>query len=378
MLKLNYIDTIKYEAGRPKAMFLLADISAMRARGAAVFGTGLEAYFTYEYLQKAGINVACFIDNDPALSGQQFCGKEIVVLEAVGRECCVVVAMTQPKYNNEVLWQLKVHGYGQLGLAFMEMYHAFGADSPAAELDKMILQEINRILCEGRTFDEVIRPVYNVGPAGNLLGCIPELCWTTTWSDCLLEWLYLQYKTVPAKEIDMLEIGPGLGLFSAVAHGINPDIKIRWLLFDMEEVSEKPVKGRYSHYPADQFETYNGMIEKPDFHIEEKFDIIVMTEVLEHFVNNPIPTMKKIAGMLKEGGRLYLSTPDWGHLRIYRNYREIPEYTTLERYKDGYIGHSYQYDREELEKILKESGLVTERYALSSSHNHNLVARQVE
>lgn len=375
MLKLDYIDTIKYEAGTPKAMFLLADMSAMKTMQVAIFGTGLEAYFVYEYLQKAGINITYFINNDSAMSGKPFCGKQIVPLDAIDRNYYVVIAMTLPKYNNEVLWQLKVHGYEHMGLAFMETYHAFGADSQMAELDKMVLKEINRILCDGKTFEEVIKPVYNVGPAGSLLGHIPELCWTTTWSDCLLGWFYMQYRSRKEQTTSMLEIGPGMGLFSATAHQINSDIQIQWLMFDMDEVSVKPVKGKYTNYPANQFEAYYGMIEKPDFFIEDKFDIIVMTEVIEHFANNPIPTMKKIAGMLKEGGRLYLSTPDWGHLRIYKDYSEMPEYTTLEKYKAGYIGHSYQYDKKELEEILDACGLVVEKYALSASRNHNLIAK---
>lgn len=375
MLKLNYIDTIKYEAGTPKVMFLLADIPAMKSLPVAIFGTGLEAYFVYGYLQKAGIKITHFLNNDSVMWGRQFCGKQIVSLDEIDRDYYIVIAMTLPRYDNEVLWQLKVHGYDHLGLAFMETYHTFGAGSRMAELNEVILKEINRILCDGRTFEEVIKPVYNVGPAGSLLGHIQELCWTTTWSDCLLGWFYMQCRAGTERMTSMLEIGPGMGLFSATAHQINPGIKIQWLMFDMDEVSEKSVKDKSSNYPANQFEAYYGMIEKPDFHIEEKFDIIVMTEVLEHFVNNPIPTMKKIAGMMKEGGRLYLSTPDWGHLRIYRDYSEMPEYTTLEKYKDGYIGHSYQYDKKELEEILNACDLVVEKYALSTSRNHNLIAK---
>src|SRR5262249_15441450 len=43
---------------------------------------------------------------------------------------------------------------------------------------------------------------------------------------------------------------------------------------------------------------------------QETFDIILLTEVLEHFNFNPIPTLQKISGLLSPGGRLYLSTPD--------------------------------------------------------------------
>jgi len=40
------------------------------------------------------------------------------------------------------------------------------------------------------------------------------------------------------------------------------------------------------------------------------YDIILLTEVLEHFNFQPTPTLKKIRDLLLPWGRLYLSTPD--------------------------------------------------------------------
>lgn len=379
MVSLQYIDTIKYEAGYPKAVFLLADMDILKSKKVAVFGNGLQAYFVNMYLENQGIRVECFINNDPEMSKKLFCGKRIVTLNKIEKEeYYIIIAMTKNFYNNEVLWQLKLHDYRNFGVAFIEIYHAFGEDKSLTDLQQIVLDETNKILCGEKEIQDIIKPVVNVGQSGNPFGVISEFCWTVTWSNCLLKWLYEEYKAAD-REVEMLEIGPGKGLFSAVLHQINPNIKIQWLMFELHEQSETAVKAgeKYKFYPADQFECYYGKLEDPNYCIDKKFDIIVMTEVMEHFINNPVPTMKKVAGMLKENGRLYLSTPDGRKRRIhiYNDYKEIPEYTTLEKYEEGHIGHNYEYYKQELEEILEQSGLMVENYDLSDSRNHNFVAR---
>lgn len=173
----------------------------------------------------------------------------------------------------------------------------------------------------------------------------------------------------------MLEIGPGRGFFSVAANCINSRIDIEWLMFELEESSEEAVAGRYKWWPANQYRTYYGVIESPGYRISKKFDIIVMTEVMEHFSANPRTAVRKIADMLKEDGEIYLSTPAWGHLPIYDTYYDIPDFTSMEEYKASYIGHSYQYTRQELERILDECGLRMDKYALTDGNNHNMIVR---
>lgn len=115
------------------------------------------------------------------------------------------------------------------------------------------------------------------------------------------------------------------------------------------------------------------MIEEPEYRIQKKFDIIVMTEVMEHFSANPRNTICKISEMLKEDGIIYLSTPNWGHLPIYETYADIPDWTDLDNYKASYIGHTYQYSETELRQILDECGLKIDRYALTEANHHNLL-----
>lgn len=373
MIRLSYIDTIKYEAGYPTAVFLLADEKKINSKKVVIFGTGIEAYTVYMHLKNKGIRVHSFVNNDWKMSGKMFCGCQIVLPEAIwDNDFYVVVAMSREKYMNEVLWQLKVHGHGEYGVAFIEKFHFFNE----VILQDNLIKVMNQILCDGKEINEIVAPGLNVGASAGILRDIPELCWTTTWSHWLWEWFYEEYLRDSNKSIDMLEIGPGKGVFSGVVHKINGNIRIKWLMFDMDEQLSKALVDKYNWYPANMFETYCGIIEDPKYHIEEKFDVIVMTEVMEHFVLNPIPTLKKIAGMLKENGKIYISTPNWGHLMIYDDYKQIPDYTNIDEYRENYIGHSYQYSKAELEEILMSCDLQIEKYAISDSNNHNLIVKR--
>jgi len=105
VLKFEYIDTIRYEAGKPKALFLLADPDQMKESPVAVFGTGLEAFFIGKYLENQGIQISCFINNDPHMEGRFLGGKPVRLPKQVwGQGFFMVVAMSNPKYLNEVLW----------------------------------------------------------------------------------------------------------------------------------------------------------------------------------------------------------------------------------------------------------------------------------
>ncbi|MEY8322749.1 class I SAM-dependent methyltransferase [Lachnospiraceae bacterium 54-11] len=374
MLRLEYIDTIRYEAGSPKAMFLLADREYMEEKNIVIFGTGTEAFFAFHFLKQKGLEANCFLNNDSRLQGSFFCGKEIRMPNEIwGKNFFFIIAMSNIKYQNEVLWQLRVNKESQYGIAFIETFHAFTDGKMLSELHELVLENVNKLLCEGREIGELIKPVVNVGPAGNVMFPIMELCWTTTWSHHLLQWFYNEYSQNSKDKKSMLEIGPGRGLFSLVVNSINPRIDIEWLMFEMDEKSVEAVQGRYEWWPANRFKSYYGMIEEPKYRINKKFDIIVMTEVLEHFSANPRVGMRKIADMLKDNGKIYLSTPAWGHLPIYDTYYDIPDFTNVEEYKESYIGHSYQYSRSELEQLLTECGLKIDRYALTDGKNHNLV-----
>jgi len=379
MVKLEYIDTIKYEAGRPKGMFLLIDWEQIAGKRIFIFGTGIEAYFSFYYLKKKGMEPECFINNDPGMAGRYICGKLVKMPGEIWGtdDVFIVIAMSKVQYLNEVIWQLKVHKEKDYAVAFMETYHQFVEEGKKDSiLQELSLKATNAILCSGKRITDIISSVYNVGPnKASFMVQVMEACWTTAWSHHLLQWFYNKYYQKSINEKTMLEIGPGRGFFSLVVRSINAQIDIEWLMFEMEDQSEVAVTGKYDWWPANQFRTYYGLIEDPGYRIQKKFDIIVMTEVMEHFSANPRVTICKIADMLEEDGELYLSTPNWGHLPIYDTYYDIPDFTSLEAYNEMYIGHSYQYSKNELEQILDECGLKIEKYAVSDNNHHNVLVR---
>ncbi len=113
---------------------------------------------------------------------------------------------------------------------------------------------------------------------------------------------------------------------------------------------------------------------------EGGFDVVIFSEVLEHLNCHPVPTLARIAGLLSQGGRLYLSTPDaaeWGRRRrYYASFEDMPAPGAAgERIDD----HIYHYRREELARIVEAAGLRVARWAYSpgvSGRHHNLTLRK--
>ena len=97
-------------------------------------------------------------------------------------------------------------------------------------------------------------------------------------------------------------------------------------------------------------------IELDNFPWNKKFDVILMTEVLEHFNFHPLPTLRKIRGLLSDDGTFYLSTPDaaqWGRMtKYYQNLNDLPLPS-----KDLPIvnDHVYVYTKKELLGVLDEA-----------------------
>ena len=102
---------------------------------------------------------------------------------------------------------------------------------------------------------------------------------------------------------------------------------------------------------------------------QKTFDIILLTEVLEHFNFNPIPTLQKIRELLSPDGSLYLSTPDaleWGRVtKYFSSYIQMPMPIRL----PGQVivdDHIWLYDQTELLEIIGQAGLWVERIDYSS------------
>lgn len=100
------------------------------------------------------------------------------------------------------------------------------------------------------------------------------------------------------------------------------------------------------------------------------FDVIIMTEVLEHLNHQPVPTLRKIHKALSETGSFFLSTPDadqgWGRQHTY--YRRLEEIPFLKEGSSSLIDdHIWHYTRDELTRVLAEAGFAIKTLERSRS-----------
>ncbi len=100
------------------------------------------------------------------------------------------------------------------------------------------------------------------------------------------------------------------------------------------------------------------------------FDIVLLTETMEHFNFHPVPTLRKIGEALGEEGRIFLTTPDaatWGRVtQYYASLDDVP--WPPKRHPDQWVdAHIWQYTRAELMNVIEAAGLAVVREAMSSN-----------
>lgn len=113
---------------------------------------------------------------------------------------------------------------------------------------------------------------------------------------------------------------------------------------------------------------------------KEKFDVIIMTEVIEHFNFHPTPTLEKIRAALAPGGLFFLSTPDarsWGRTtKYFKRLEDIPPPPS--RPAKVIDDHIWVYGRSDLLRVARTAGLKVERLEISnpkSASHFNLLLR---
>ena len=125
-----------------------------------------------------------------------------------------------------------------------------------------------------------------------------------------------------------------------------------------KEVKNETTKNIIKKY---DIKTILGAIETDTFYGE--WDIICLTQVMEHFVFNPVNSFIKLKNILKENGYIFVSVPeDIKHYNV-DSYRDMPyphEMTKEEQKRRIIIkdfGHFHEYSYAEALDVFHEAGL---------------------
>ena len=179
------------------------------------------------------------------------------------------------------------------------------------------------------------------------------------WNDAA-EWLLENYSK--RRNIKLLDVGPGCGLASLIYKELL-DVSVDWI--NLEKPLQTYMVSLQESIISDyQINVQYGYIETDDF--KGTYDIILLTEVLEHFAFNPLNTFKKLYKMLNPDGKIVITTPNSNinpqKLYNYISWRDLPDFEKSDiKNKDIVLKitghhHVYEYTPEELNDVLVASG----------------------
>lgn len=103
----------------------------------------------------------------------------------------------------------------------------------------------------------------------------------------------------------ILEIGSGAG---DLALGLIED-GLQFSSFWLTDLSQNRVQGLQKRFKNENNIVVKHFDLESDQQIDEKFDAVILIDVIEHFID-PIGAVKKIYSMLNKGGVIYIGTPN--------------------------------------------------------------------
>ncbi len=188
------------------------------------------------------------------------------------------------------------------------------------------------------------------------------------------------YRSRP--NIRYMEVGPGNGVMSLALKKLI-DMKVTWICIPNEEKLWGEIKRESFKEIIDKYNIniQEGFIEVDEF--KGQYDIIVLAQVMEHFIFNPVNTLKKLYNMLDDEGRLFVSVPE--EIKHYNviSFREMPypeEMSPEERERRTQInnfGHFHEYSFEEATGVFLESGFINEGHIYNAPIHHFMLRKNL-
>lgn len=231
---------------------------------------------------------------------------------------------------------------------------------------------VNQVIaeCQRGIAKFALCPFYTLGQVGEQVVLPPyRNCESFYWGQ-IPQWLALYACQHPIRTC--LDVGCGYGTLALYARKLNPECQVCLIDFTDVYISPRLLK-KY------RFRFTRMNIELESIPYIEKFDVILFTEILEHFNFNPLPTLRKLHQALADDGILLLSTPNaerWGRLDYYAHWTDLPAPNSTKEIVDAHI---YQYTRSELQDLLDQAGFVIAKMdysGLGQLDHFNLVCRK--
>lgn len=135
-----------------------------------------------------------------------------------------------------------------------------------------------------------------------------------------------------------LDLGSGGGQFTAELAGAGAQVV-------GAEVAQAAVDRARSAYPELAFQLV--AIDEPLPFEDKAFDLVWASEVIEHVADTG-PWLSEVRRVLAPGGRLLVTTPSHGRLRLAMG--------GIERYSEPLGDHLHLYSRVSLRRLLREFG----------------------
>lgn len=200
--------------------------------------------------------------------------------------------------------------------------------------------------------------------------------------DVPLMWIYGIYKNLPNTKY--LEVGPGNGVMSLTLKKIMK-ISVTWICIPDEESLWGEIKRETFREVIEnnQIQIKEGYIELDSFEGEEEYDIIVLAQVMEHFIFNPVGTLRKLAKLLKMDGLFFISVPEEHKHYNVDSYKDMPSPSDLSseeierRTKINNFGHFREYSYDEAIELFDDAGLECVDYQYTPCIHHYMLRKRV-
>ena len=351
----------------PTSLYLLSpwDMEDLRKRKIVIFGGGYVGCMAQMEFRRYDLPIYGYVDNNKRLHGKKIGNHIIASPYDLFQESDIhfIVCVTEQNINSI---RLQLERNGILDYSICSPMTGFWWDQSKCHMNELVDHAIHKI---ASSYPVPLKPYEDSYlPLGKIQYSLNSVHF---WHP-IAEWIIQSLKD----EDNILELGSGAGMLSAMIRFQNSQIPISWLNYGYENTWDNEKMFHWISHNGNIGELMNGYLENLDEPIKGDYSIIIMTEVMEHFLCNPVPTLKKIRKALKEDGVLYLSTPNWGHRFIYKTWRDMPVFDDMEEYlklSEGMGNHIYQYDKEELWEVIKEADFTIIRYEESVGGNHNLM-----